>query len=62
MIKNEIWMATWNVIMLNRAGSVRKLREEFTKFRIGIAAFREIRWPGTEIMVRGDFKFCIVEL
>ena len=54
-IENEIWMATWNVIYLNRAGSVRKLMEELTKYGIGIAAIREIRWPGTEIMEREDF-------
>jgi len=36
--------------------------EELKKYRIGIAAIREIRWPETETMDRGDFKFCIVEL
>jgi hypothetical protein len=31
-LKNEIWMATWNVLSLNRAGSLRKLKEELTKY------------------------------
>jgi len=48
-------MATWNVLSLNRAGSLRKLKEELTKYRIGIAAIQEIRWPGTVIMDTGDF-------
>jgi len=48
-------MATWNVLRLNRAGSLRKLQEELTKYRLGIAAIQEIRWPGTEIMDTGDF-------
>jgi len=48
-------MATWNVLSLYRAGSLRKLKEELTKYRIRIAAIQEIRWPGTEIMDRGDF-------
>jgi len=48
-------MATWNVLSLNRAGSLGKLKEELTKYRIGIAAIQEIRWPGTEIMDTGDF-------
>jgi len=49
-LKNEIWMATWNVLSLNRTGSLRKLKEELTKYGIGIAAIQEIRWPGTEVM------------
>jgi len=48
-------MATWNVLSLNRAGSLRKLKEELTKCRIGIAAIQEIRWPGTGIMDTGGF-------
>jgi hypothetical protein len=39
-------MAAWNVLSLNRAGSLRKLKEELTKYRIGIAAFQEIRGQG----------------
>ena len=31
------------------------MKEELTKYRIGIAAIQEIRWPGTEIMGTGDF-------
>jgi len=54
-LKNEIWMATWNVLSLNRAGSLRKLKEDLTKYRIGIAAIQEIQWPGTEIMETGNF-------
>jgi hypothetical protein len=27
-LKNEIWMATWNVLSFNRAGRLRKLKEE----------------------------------
>ena len=50
-------MATWNVLSLNRAGSLRKLKEELTKYRTGIAGIQEIRWPGTEIMDRGDYNF-----
>jgi len=42
-LKNEIWMATWNVLSLNRAGSLRKLKVELAKYRIGIAAIQEIR-------------------
>jgi len=48
-------MATWNVLSLNRVGNLRKLKEELTKYRIGIAAIQEIRWPRTEIMDKGDF-------
>jgi len=48
-------MATWNVLSLNRAASLRKFKEKLTKCRIGIAAIQEIRWPGTEIMDTGDF-------
>jgi len=47
-------MATWNLLSLNRAGSLRKLKE-LIKYRIGIAAIQEIRWPETEIMDTGDF-------
>jgi len=36
-------MATWNVLSLNRAGSLRKLKEELTKYRIGIAAIQEVK-------------------
>jgi hypothetical protein len=50
-------MATWNVLSLNRAGSLRKLKEELTKYRTGIAAIQEIRWPGTEVMDTGDYNF-----
>jgi len=54
-LRNEIWMATWNVLGLNRAGGRRKLKEELTKYTIGIATIQEIQWPGTEIMDTGDF-------
>ena len=47
-------MAIWNVLCLNTAGSLRKLKEELTKCRIGIAAIQEIQWPGTEIMDTDD--------
>jgi len=39
-------MVTWNVLSLNKAGSLRKLKEELTKYRTGIAAIQEIQWPG----------------
>ena len=58
-LKNAIWMATWNVLNLNRAGSLRKLKEELTKYRIEIATIQEIRWPGTETMDTCEFTiFC----
>ena len=40
-LRNEMWMATWNFLSLYRAASLMKLKEELTKYRIGIAAVQE---------------------
>jgi hypothetical protein len=41
--------ATWNVLILNRAGSLRKLKDELTKYKIGIMAIQEVIWIGSDI-------------
>jgi hypothetical protein len=38
--------ATWNVLSRNRAGSLRKLKDEMTNYKIGIMAIQEVRWIG----------------
>jgi len=38
-----MWMATWNVLSLNRAGRLRNLIEELTKYKIGIADIRTLQ-------------------
>jgi hypothetical protein len=50
-------------LSLNRAGSFRRLKEELTRYNIGIAALQEIRWKGSEIMDSKDYTIvCIVGL
>ena len=45
----DIMMATWNVLSLNRPGTLAKSKDELNKYRIAITAVQEIRWSGREM-------------
>jgi exonuclease III len=48
--------ATWNVLSLNRAGSLRKLNNELTKYKIGIMVIQEVKWIGSDILDSGEYR------
>jgi hypothetical protein len=39
-MNNEMFIGTWNVLRLNRAGSLRNLKNEMKKYKIGVAALQ----------------------
>jgi hypothetical protein len=40
---------------MNRVGTLRKVKEELRKYKIAIAALKEIRWKGKGMMKSEDF-------
>jgi hypothetical protein len=55
-MNNKVVTGAWNVLSLNRSGSLRNLKDEL-KYKIGIAALQEIRWKGVGSMDTGNFTF-----
>jgi hypothetical protein len=41
--EHGINLGTWNVLSMNRVGTLRKVKEELRKYKIAIAALQEIR-------------------
>jgi exonuclease III len=42
----DIRFGTWNVRSMYRAGSLRALAEEISKFKLDLVAVQEVRWDG----------------
>jgi hypothetical protein len=49
-------MGTWTVLSKNQAGSLRNIKDELKKYKMGIVALQEIRQRGAGIMETGNFK------
>jgi hypothetical protein len=39
--RNELYLGTWNVLSLNRAGTLRILLDQIGKYKIGIIAIQQ---------------------
>ncbi|XP_045496887.1 craniofacial development protein 2-like [Colias croceus] len=42
----DLRLASWNVRSLYRPGAIYQVHRELQRYRIGIAALQEVRWPG----------------
>jgi hypothetical protein len=51
----NVHFATWNVLSFNRAGSLRKFKDELTKYKIGIMTMQEVRWIGSDTLDSGEY-------
>ena len=49
----DSYIATWNVLSLKRAGTLKEVAAEKEKYRIDIAAIKEIRWRGSGVLIQG---------
>lgn len=55
----DLWLATWNVLSLNRPGAFAELKAQMTKYKIKIAALQETKWKGVKVMdSKGYTMFC----
>lgn len=52
---HDLWIATWNVLSLYRAGALARLVEELAKYNITIAALQEIRWKSSDTLKTKDY-------
>ena len=52
------YLATWNVRSLFKAGALKILIKELSRYNIMIAAIQEIRWRGSEIFESGNYTVC----
>jgi exonuclease III len=48
----DLFVGTWNVLALYRAGALKLLLEQLDKYKAGIIALQEIRWTGKGILER----------
>uniref|UniRef100_A0A8D8PVV0 Craniofacial development protein 2 n=1 Tax=Cacopsylla melanoneura TaxID=428564 RepID=A0A8D8PVV0_9HEMI len=44
--KNDLTIATWNVLTLRQAGKMQEVANEMKKFKIDLIAMQEVRWQG----------------
>ena len=51
----DLWIATWNVLSLYRAGALANLTEQLKKYKVTIAALQEIRWKNSDILKTKDY-------
>lgn len=52
---HDLWIATWNVLSLYRAGALTNLTEQLKKYKVTIAALQEIRWKNSDILKTKDY-------
>jgi exonuclease III len=48
---------TWNVRSMYRAGSLRAVAEEFTKYKLDLVGVQEVRWDGGGAEPAGEYTF-----
>ncbi|PNF19273.1 hypothetical protein B7P43_G07508 [Cryptotermes secundus] len=51
----DMRFGTWNVQNLYRAGSLRAVAEEISKYKLDLAGVQEVRWDGVGIAPAGDY-------
>jgi exonuclease III len=48
---------TWNVRSLYRAGSLRTVAEEVSKYKVDLLGVQEVRWSGGGTEPAGEYTF-----
>jgi exonuclease III len=50
-------VGTWNVRSMYRAGSLRAVVEEISKYKLDLVGMQEVRWSGDGTESAGDYTF-----
>jgi hypothetical protein len=53
----DMRFGTWNVRSLYRAGSLRTLAEEISKYKLNLVGVQEVRWNGGGTEPTGEYTF-----
>ena len=52
--RNELYLGTWNVLSLYRAGALRILLDQIDKYKTGIIAVQEVCWISQGVLEKSD--------
>jgi exonuclease III len=53
----DMRFGTWNVRSMYRAGSVRVVEEEISKYKLNVVRVQEVRWDGGGIERAGEYTY-----
>jgi hypothetical protein len=53
----DVRFGTWNVKSLYRAGSLRTVAEEISKYKLDLVGVKEARWGGGGTKPAGEYTF-----
>jgi hypothetical protein len=53
----EMRFGTWNIRSMYRAGSLRAVAEEISKYKLDLVGVREVRWDGSGTKTAGEYTF-----
>jgi exonuclease III len=53
----DMRFGTWNVKSMYRAGSLRTVAEEVSKYELDLVGVQEVRWDGSGTELAGDRMF-----
>jgi exonuclease III len=53
----DMRFGTWNVRSMYRAGSLRAVAEEISKYKLDLVGVQEVRWGGGGTEHAGDYTF-----
>jgi hypothetical protein len=53
----DVRFGTWNVGSMYRAGSLRAVAEEITKYKLDLVGVQEVRWGGSGTDPTGEYTF-----
>jgi exonuclease III len=54
----DMRFGTWNVRSMYKAGSLRAVEEEISKYRLDLVGVQEVRWGGVDTESAGEYTFC----
>ena len=54
--KKDLIIGTWNIRTLYRGGALKNLIGVFVDYSLDVLAIQEIRWLGTEILDKKDYR------
>jgi exonuclease III len=55
--KMDMRFGTWNVRSMYRAGSLRAVAEEISKYKLDLVGVQEVRWDGGGTQPAGEYTF-----
>jgi hypothetical protein len=55
--KMDMRFGTWNVRSMNRAGSLRAVGEQISKYKLDLVGVQEVRWDGGGTEQAGEYTF-----